>query len=160
MNDYFIQSIKNIVSVHRIINCELEIIKINGDSHFPICDFWPLFMQKIEYEADEQLAFVVLSDEESFQVDSKISLSEIFVTPEIDIRNFIFDRLFDGAHLITFPKLKENFDVLVPRPRTQTKVSVDTPEITLDGTGDNIQSYYRKKTRSMQRKSNEVIGGK
>lgn len=158
MSDYFIQSIKDTVCVHRIINGELEIIKINGDSYFSICDFWPLFKQKVEYEPDEQLSFVVISDREDFEIDSEITVAEKFIESEGDIRNLIFDKFSDSSHLITFPDLKKKIDR--PLSFSKTDLPVENLEVVQDITGEDMQSFYRKKTRAIQRKTNDIKGGK
>tara|TARA_B110000211_G_scaffold130937_1_gene150387 strand:- start:1524 stop:2000 length:477 start_codon:yes stop_codon:yes gene_type:complete len=158
MSDYFIQSIKDTVCVHRIINGELEIIKINGDSYFPTYDFWQLFKQKVEYEPGEQLSFVVITDREGFEIDPEISVAEKFMTPEDDIRHLIFDQLSGKNHLITFPDLKEKIDR--PLPFLETGLPIEELEVAQEPTDNNIQSFYRKQTRAIQRKANDMKGGK
>ncbi|MFT5759818.1 MAG: hypothetical protein ACI9LM_004597 [Alteromonadaceae bacterium] len=158
MSDYFIQSTKNIVRVNRIINGELEAIKINGDLQIPLSEFWPLFKQKIEYEADETLAFIVFTDNETFEMDSEIIIAEKFISTETVLNTFIFEHLTENIHLFTHP----TFDVTINKttPRSSINVQTSEPDLVQEIEGDSLQSFFRKKTREIQRENNKVTGGK
>jgi hypothetical protein len=158
MNDYFIRSISNMVSVNRITNGELEAIRINGDLQLPLSNFWPSFKQKIEYEADERLAFIVLTDDESFEFDTEIIFSEKFTSTKKALRDLIFENTSANTHLITFPKLEVNLNEFRPSPFVE--VQVTEPELEQSIIGDNLQSFFKKQTREMQRENNKVTGGK
>jgi len=160
MNDYFIQSLNNRVSVSRIINAELEVIKIKGEPYSPLSEFWPLFKQKIEYESDEQLAFIVLADDESFAIDSEIMIAEQFVSSSDELEALIFEKSCEGKHLLTYPKVDVNLDKIIANVQTQVQAYEPEPELEQEAEGDNLQSYFRKKTRKIQRENNKVTGGK
>ena len=179
MSDYFIQSTKNTVRVNRIINGELEAIKINGDLQFPLSEFWPLFKQKIEYEVDEILAFIVLTDDENFEIDPAIIISEKFISVETALNSLIFEHLTDNVHLFTYPKFDVTINKTMPNspineqknesllcdallklldePAVQTKIK---SELVQEIERDSLQSFFRKKTREIQRENNKVTGGK
>jgi len=157
-DDYFIQSLNNRVSVSRIINGELEVIKIKGELYSPLSEFWSLFKQKIEYEVDELLAFVVLADDENFTIDSDIIIAEQFVSSPDELEAFIFEKMSGDNHLLTYPKFDVNITKVIAN--TATKVQASEPELEQELGADNLQSYFRKKTRKIQRENNKVTGGK
>jgi len=160
MNDYFIQSFKNRVSVSRIINGELEAIKIKGELYSPLSEFWPLFKQKIEYESDERLAFVVLVDDENFAIDSDIIIAAQFISSPDELENLIFEKMSRGNHLLTYPKFDINIDTLIVSTVINVQACEPEPELEKEVEDDNLQSYFRKKTRKIQRENNKVTGGK
>ena len=105
MNDYCIQAINNMVSVSRIIDGELEPIRIRGEMYLPIADFWPAFKQKVEYEADELLAFIIFSDTENFIVDPEINIADEFITEQFDLQNVVLEYLNGGCLLSFYPHI-------------------------------------------------------
>ncbi len=158
MNDYFIQLTNNIVCVKRIINGELEAIKIKGDLQFPLCDFWLLFKHKIEYEADETLAFIVFTDDKNFEIDSEIIIAKTFVSAEEDLNALIFENLTENIHLVTYPQFELNTENIMP----SSSVEVQPVALALDQEikADSLQSFFRKKTREIKRENKQVTGGK
>lgn len=158
MSNYFIKSIKQQVSVSRIINGELEAIKIRGDLQLDLSKFWLRFKQKIEYEADESLSFIVLSDDENFKIDADIVIAEQFSSSEYELSSLIFDNRTEHQHLITFPSIDINIEDMIPA--TTVNMQEDEPELEPEIEGDSLQSFFRKKTREIHREINKVTGGK
>lgn len=153
MTDYLIQSTKKFVSANRIINGQLEAIKIAGESQFPLAIFWSLFKQKIEYEAGEQLAFVVLSGDESFEFDPEIMIAATFISTTDELSSLIFEYTSENINLITSPPLDINKLISVPSPQ----IALVEPEPELRA--GSLQSYFREKTREIQRENTKVTGG-
>lgn len=160
-NDYFVQSSNKGVRVSRIIKGELEVIRFNGDSAaIPFSDFWAIFKQKIEYESGESLAFIILSDDENFEMDAEIIISEKFISENSELKSLMFEHKRQNNYLITYPTLDINLDEVKFSP--QINLGVDEPELEQEQeiVGGSLQNYFRKQTRSMERKNNKVTGDK
>jgi len=150
MSDYFIQFIDKRVCVSRIKEGEPEPIRINGDFDLPLSEFWELFKTKIEYEADEKLAFIVLSDNENFEIDSGITIAEKFTLAEEDIKAVIFENRVRNHYLMTYPKVDMDFnqsESLLPASVPIRKLDIEQKQ---GADTDSLQSFFRKKTRAMK----------
>lgn len=158
MNDYFIQSKNDVMYVSRIIDGELVPISVNGEIQFLRTEFWPLFKQKIEYDIGEKLAFIVLKDDKKgFDIDPTINLAESFVTKVETLHILIFENRTRNTEVISFPELKIDLESVasysLPGPaEEEPKEKVNEQ--------DNIQNFFRKKTRAIQRENKNVTGGK
>lgn len=158
MSDYFIETKNSNVCVSRIINGELEAIKIDGDIQIALYPFWSLFKEKIEYESGEKLAFIVVADDESFNIDADIAIAERFNATTDDLNALIFERLSAELHLKTYPDLDFNRDEIIPK-RSIVMQTVE-PEPKFEIEGESLQSFFKKKTRDIQREDRKVTGGR
>lgn len=160
MSDYFVETKNSNVCVSRIINGELEAIKIDGDIQIALSDFWPLFKKKIEYEADETLAFIVVADNEYFNIDTEIVIAEHFSATTDELNALIFEHLSAELHLKTYPDLDFNRDEIIPKKSFVMQAVESEPELVLEIEGDSLQSFFKKKTRAIQREDRKVTGGR
>ncbi|MBL0711671.1 MAG: hypothetical protein JJV99_11765 [Colwellia sp.] len=156
MSDYFIKSTNEKVQVSRIINNELEAIKINGELIIALPDFWFLFKEKIEYEIGEQLAFIILTNDETFNVDANITIAEKFITPKHELHTLIVENLTGNSSFTSFPALDINVNEM-----NDAKIfnsALNEPELEMKG--DSLQSFYKKKTKAMQKEYKKDIEGR
>lgn len=160
MSDYFIQSKNDVMYVSRIIDGELVPISSNGEIQFLRTEFWPLFKAKIEYDIGEKLAFIVLNDDKNgFEIDATINIAESFVTKIETLHTLIFENRIRDTEVISYPELKidlesvASYSILEAADEESEKVAIENEE-------DNIQSFFRKKTRAIQRENKNVTGGK
>ncbi|GAB3530068.1 hypothetical protein [Photobacterium alginatilyticum] len=162
MNDYCIQAINNMVSVSRIIDGELEPIRIRGELYLPIADFWPTFKQKVEYEADELLAFIIFSDTENFIVDPEINIADEFITEQFDLQNLVLEYLNGGCLLSFYPhidieNIKQPHRLSVTK---YTKAEENKEIVNNEMTVDSLQAFFRRKTRELLKESYKMEKGK
>lgn len=162
MADFCIQVIKNKVKTARIIDGGLEFIRFSGEEWIEDSGYWDKFKSKIEYVEDEQLAFVIVSDTNSFALDSDIVISDKFTNNERDI-TWIIDG-FDSVnyHIALYPEtalsptIAESINVAVVENKKAQSVEEDQviaeQEVEVPN-GNSLQSYYRKATRDLKRGS-------
>jgi len=156
--DYFIQLKNNLVRVSRVKNGELEAINIKGSLQVPLSDFWAVFKDKIEYEAGDQLTFIVLTDDEGFELDGDIIVAEKFGSTDKELCDLIFEHSLPNIHCFTFPARDFTIDDVKPTPLIEQQ-SVES-ELEVEIVGDSLQSFFRKKTREIERDNKKVTGGK
>ena len=147
IQDYLIQVVDTNVEVSRIINSELEPMIIGGEKALSIDVFWPIFMEKIEYQKGEKLAFVIVSNNDNFELSPAIKIAEEFVTSIEDL-SFLID---------SFKQV--NFDInlypcteLSKEPFITTDTEENPKEDVFEECAPNsIQAFYRNKTKSLKR---------
>lgn len=160
MSDYFIQSKNDIMYVSRIIDGKLVPISINGEIQFLRTEFWALFKEKIEYDSGEELAFIVLKDgKNGFDIDPTINIAEFFVAKAETLHTLIFENRTRNTEVISFPELKIDLESVASYSLLEP-AEEEPKEVEIDNEQDNIQNFFRKKTRAIQRENKNVTGGK
>jgi hypothetical protein len=153
MNSYIIKAINENVSVSQIIDKSLKPIKIDGDFTFPLVGFWDSFKRKIEYEDNEKLCFIVLTDDKHFKLDANIAIAEQFNVSDDELQSLLSELDIDeNLHLSCHPKV--TFDLKkslssrkINKPQEQQAITDTKPELIKP---NSVQSYYRKKTNAIK----------
>lgn len=153
--DFIIEISDNLVRVSRVIDGELEIIRFYGESYLAKDDFWKSFIDKIEYNScNESLAFVVISDEEDFVVDSSIIVSDHFVNDNGDILRIVSDlSISKNVVISSYPRLDIHLVNDRPVKKTDDDYVVKGEDIfesdnVIDA--NSMQAFYRKKTKDFK----------
>jgi len=152
MNSYIIKSINERLSVSHIINEELKPIKIDGDLSFPLRGFWGSFKRKIEYEESEKLCFVILTDDEHFEIDASIAIAEQFNIADDKLQSLLAELdISEKLHLIFYPEV--TFD---SNPDLSNSSNIKAQQQSIEDTSpelirpNSLQNYFRKKTNAIK----------
>ncbi|MEZ9141686.1 MULTISPECIES: hypothetical protein [unclassified Shewanella] len=148
MNDYCIFLANNTVQVSRIVNCELEPIRIRGEVLIPLDDFWGLFKDKVEYEESESLAFMVLADTEDFFIMEDILIADHFSATKEELEKVIFDINKPNYSLNFYPEVDLQQPNLINVKAAMNNVE-DLP-VDITSHEDSLQTFFRKQTRAFQ----------
>ncbi len=150
MSDYSLHVNGDRVKVSRIINGELELIRFGGEVSLPIDGFWSRFKAKIEYEVDEYLAFIVVTDDDSFKIESSINIADQFNTCHEELAWILGELSELGNNIYISPEV----NLTVAKASKTTNKVEQQPKVT-DQTEANeigsLQSFFRKKTREYER---------
>ncbi|EGQ9818814.1 hypothetical protein FV768_23105 [Vibrio parahaemolyticus] len=154
MSDFIIQAKKNRVQANRVIGGELEPILFAGEMAVPQENFWDIFKNKIEYVDNETLALVIISDDQSLQVDSDISISDSFVNSVKEIGWLTEELIFPGAAVASYPQIETPIPYTAPSFSSEASSikAVDTSEMEELSDATSLQAFYRKKTRDYGRR--------
>ncbi|OLQ70158.1 hypothetical protein BIT28_10945 [Photobacterium proteolyticum] len=143
-----------------MIGGELEPIRVRGEVSIPIADFWPIFKQKVEYEADELLSFIIFSDNESFSIDPEINIADEFVSNHSELESLVFEHLTGGCFINTYPHI----DIDIVKQPYRFPVAKDEKEdeelVNNEMATDSLQTFFRRKTRELQKESYQINKGK
>lgn len=155
MSDFYIQVKNNMAKTSRIIDGDLEVVRFAGEEWISVDLYWQQFKNKIEYIANEELAFVIDTDVNSFNVDASISIADKFITSEQDLQWIIngIDTACSQAFL--YPDISTRLKVSSAVKGDQLSVDkkIVKPRIEeVDTANSNVlQNYYRKATRNFKR---------
>ncbi|WP_405632161.1 hypothetical protein [Pseudoalteromonas sp. Ld20] len=155
MADFYIQVKSNMAKTNRIIDGDLEVVRFAGEEWISVNLYWQQFKNKIEYIANEKLAFVIDTDDSSFNVDTSISIADKFITSEQDLQWIIngIDTVWSQAFL--YPDISTRLNVSSAVKNDQLGVDKKTvkPSVEdVDTANSNVlQNYYRKATRNFKR---------
>lgn len=152
MSDFIIQAKKNRVQANRVIGGELEPILFAGEMAVPQENFWDIFKNKIEYVDNETLALVIISDDQSLQVDSDISISDSFVNSVKEIGWLTEELIFPGAAVASYPQIETPIPYTAPSFSSEASSikAVDTSEMEELSDATSLQAFYRKKNQRLR----------
>lgn len=150
MHDFIVQVNKTRVQVGRIIDGELEPVRFSGETIISIENFWNCFKKKVEYTDDEALAFVIISNNESFQIDPNIIISDSFINPNEDIICIVEDLTFNKSVVTSYPEIEFRLNRLnIVNDELESLDVIENSDL-IDG--NTLQAFYRKKTRDYKRR--------
>ena len=143
MNDYCIQVHQGRIAVSRIFNGQLEPIRFRGENWLLAADFWPSFLDKIEYSTDEKIAFLVLSDDESFSIDPAITVAEQFQCTGDELSSIVSMLSGSASVVCTYPEVNLCSSVVARRDQEADEQTLDEPATVVEGS---LQAFFRRKT--------------
>ncbi|MGF1723981.1 hypothetical protein [Photobacterium nomapromontoriensis] len=155
MTDYCLRVVNAHVHASRIIDGELEVIRFGGEASLPINSFWRQFKNKIEYEADEQLAFMIITDQDTFSLDPDIQIADSFMLSPTQLAWLLDDQAGRGQKILMFPEMAICSPGMT-QPQPVVRKAVSTPstdpkymtEFNDEGQVDSLQTFFRKKTKA------------
>ncbi len=116
---------------------ELKVIQNNGEEYTKYNEydsFWKWFKDKIEYE-NEELCFIVSSNDEDFIVDKSINISSNHLLDEAKIKTILIKNQKIAKYFSSYPNTELSFE----------KESEKISEV-YDEDNRSIQNYYIKQT--------------
>ena len=156
MADFYIQIKNNKAQTSRIINGEPEVIRFAGEVWISTDAYWEEFQRKIEYLEHEQLAFIIDSDAQPFEIDSTILISDKFSNNDQDLQWFI-DSIKLASNLpVFYPDISESLNLAktedINYSTFEDKNIEQVAETELDDLNSNsLQNHYRKMTREFKK---------
>ncbi|WP_028116120.1 hypothetical protein [Ferrimonas senticii] len=143
MNDYLITVRNGLAKVARIVDGELEPISFRGIQLVEQAQFWGQFLQKIEYQNNEQLALVLICDDPNFEVDPTIQIAPQFANDASQLAWLIDEQMIAEAQVQLCPEIEL---MLAEVAVTAKSHSMTTDDVECEN--HSIQSYFRKQTRA------------
>lgn len=150
MNDYCIQVQKGRAAVSRIVAGKPEPILFQGETWLESNRLWSLFRDKIEYSEGEQIALLVLSDDESFIVDPTITIAEKFDCTIDEIVRVVNTLSSPSDIVLTYPDIDLRSSAVIKRQQGQgpdASTGNDQGEVTTDS----LQGFFLRKTQEFRR---------
>ncbi|TKF21159.1 hypothetical protein FCV43_12215 [Vibrio genomosp. F6] len=157
MADFCIQVKNNKVKTDRIVDGNLEVIRFSGEVWISDNDYWDKFKTKVEYCENEKLAFVLMSDIDSFEIDSSISISDVFTNSERSIKWIIDSYNCAHLHITLYPDVFDAINIGSGKGSKEDAISTEmefhATQVEQRANPDNnsLQNHYRKVTRGFSR---------
>lgn len=155
MADFYIQVKNNMAKTSRIIDGDLEIIRFAGEEWISVNLYWQQFKNKIEYTTTEKLAFVIDTDDSSFNIDTSISIADKFITSKQDLQWVINGIDIACSQAFLYPNISTRLNVSSAVKNDQLGVDKKTVKPAVEevdaGNSNVLQNYYRKATRNFKR---------
>ncbi len=151
---FLIYEIKNKITLYEYNKNKFNIIKNNGEESTNFSNkelFWKFWKDKVQYQ-DENVGFIILTDEDLFDIPNNIKLTnEIQIATEaieslIEIKNLRY------KNLISYPTgFDMNIDVEFLEDNSLDKI--DEPKEKENTSGD-LREYFLNKTREYKKNRN------
>ncbi len=151
---FLIYEIKNKITLYEYNKNKFNIIKNNGEESTNFSNkelFWEFWKDKVQYQ-DENVGFIILTDEDLFDIPNNIKLTnEIQIATEaieslIEIKNLRY------KNLISYPTgFDMNIDVEFLEDNSLDKI--DEPKEKENTSGD-LREYFLNKTREYKKNRN------
>lgn len=148
---FLIYEIKNKITLYEYNKNKFNIIKNNGEESTNFSNkelFWEFWKDKVQYQ-DENVGFIILTDEDLFDIPNNIKLTnEIQIATEaieslIEIKNLRY------KNLISYPTgFDMNIDVEFLEDNSLDKI--DEPKEKENTSGD-LREYFLNKTREYKK---------
>lgn len=148
MNDYCIQIRRGRVAVSRIVAGKPEAIRFQGETWLASDKLWPRFKDKIEYSEGEQIALLILSDDESFAIDPAITIAEKFDCTNDEIIRIVNTLSSPGDAVLIYPDIDLRSSALIKRQQGADITSGDDMS-TVDQ--KSLQGFFLRKTQEYKR---------
>jgi len=156
MTDFYVESKNGKVRTCRVIEGELENIRFSGELWIDSADFWEQFKRKVEYIESERLAFIVVSDDEAFDIDPDIFIADDFAAEKSELKRLVariaaissFIKLYPNSIEIQRAAVNdkpESFDVIKGDSASEAK------SIGIEGCANGLQAHYLKKTNELKK---------
>ncbi|MDF2154512.1 hypothetical protein [Vibrio sp. CAU 1672] len=156
MSDFLIQIRNKMVQVSRIIDGEIELIRFSGENYTSLESFWDKFKRKIEYVSGEQLAFLVVTDQQQLDIDPDITVAEHFSHSNEDLAWLVGEANYAQSNIYCYPNIELNVQSTVVAEEQPTEdlleeeMDLFSPEECSEV--KSLQAFYRKKTRDYKRR--------
>lgn len=157
MADFCIQVKNNKVKTDRIIDGNLEVIRFSGEVWISDNDYWDKFKKKVEHSEGEKIAFVLISDIDSFEIDASIFISDAFSNSERAIKWIIDSYNCAHLHITLYPDVFDAINIGSVKNskndaiKTEKKPHATQVEQREDPDNNSLQNHYRKVTRGFVR---------
>ncbi len=151
---FLIYEIKNKITLYEYNKNKFNIIKNNGEESTNFSNkelFWEFWKDKVQYQ-DENVGFIILTDEDLFDIPNNIKLTnEIQIATEaieslIEIKNLRY------KNLISYPT-GFDMDIDVEFLEDNSLDKIDEPKEKENTSGD-LREYFLNKTREYKKNRN------
>ena len=151
---FLIYEIKNKITLYEYNKNKFNIIKNNGEESTNFSNkelFWKFWKDKVQYQ-DENVGFIILTDEDLFDIPNNIKLTnEIQIATEaieslIEIKNLRY------KNLISYPT-GFDMDIDVEFLEDNSLDKIDEPKEKENTSGD-LREYFLNKTREYKKNRN------
>ena len=151
---FLIYEIKNKITLYEYNKNKFNIIKNNGEESTNFSNkelFWKFWKDKVQYQ-DENVGFIILTDEDLFDIPNNIKLTnEIQIATEaieslIEIKNLRY------KNLISYPT-GFDMDIDVEFLEDNSLDKIDEPK-EKENTSGELREYFLNKTREYKKNRN------
>ena len=151
---FLIYEIKNKITLYEYNKNKFNIIKNNGveSTNFSNKElFWEFWKDKVQYQ-DENVGFIILTDEDLFDIPNNIKLTNEIQIPTEAIESLIEIKNLRYKNLISYPTgFDMNIDVEFLEDNSLDKI--DEPKEKENTSGD-LREYFLNKTREYKKNRN------
>ena len=156
MTDFYVENKNCKIRTCRVIEGELEDIRFSGELWIDSADFWEQFKLKVEYIENERLAFIIVSDDEAFDVAPDIFIADDFATEKSELNRLLAHIDVSSTSVKLYPNSFEIQRTAVnDKPETLGEIKGDSAKVNQNitiGYGSNgLQAHYRKKTIELKK---------
>lgn len=154
MTDFYVENKNCKIRTCRVIEGELEDVRFSGELWIDSADFWEQFKRKVEYIQNERLAFIVVSDDEEFDVDPDIFIADDFATDKSEL-NRLLARVKASLFFVKFhpnvPELQKFNENTEDHNVLEGSMSCEAKNTSIEGSSNGLQAHYRKKTNELKK---------
>ena len=151
---FLIYEIKNKITLYEYNKNKFNIIKNNGEESTNFSNkelFWKFWKDKVQYQ-DENVGFIILTDEDLFDIPNNIKLTNEIQIPTEAIESLIEIKNLRYKNLISYPTgFDMNIDVEFLEDNSLDKI--DEPKEKENTSGD-LREYFLNKTREYKKNRN------
>ncbi len=151
---FLIYEIKNKITLYEYNKNKFNIIKNNGEESTNFSNkelFWEFWKDKVQYQ-DENVGFIILTDEDLFDIPNNIKLTNEIQIPTEAIESLIEIKNLRYKNLISYPTgFDMNIDVEFLEDNSLDKI--DEPKEKENTSGD-LREYFLNKTREYKKNRN------
>ena len=151
---FLIYEIKNKITLYEYNKNKFNIIKNNGEESTNFSNkelFWEFWKDKVQYQ-DENVGFIILTDEDLFDIPNNIKLTNEIQIPTEAIESLIEIKNLKYKNLISYPTgFDMNIDVEFLEDNSLDKI--DEPKEKENTSGD-LREYFLNKTREYKKNRN------
>ena len=148
---FLIYEIKNKITLYEYNKNKFNIIKNNGEESTNFSNkelFWKFWKDKVQYQ-DENVGFIILTDEDLFDIPNNIKLTNEIQIPTEAIESLIEIKNLRYKNLISYPTgFDMNIDVEFLEDNSLDKI--DEPKEKENTSGD-LREYFLNKTREYKK---------
>ncbi|CAH9057258.1 hypothetical protein PSEHALCIP103_01620 [Pseudoalteromonas haloplanktis] len=156
MTDFYVENKNCKIRTCRVIEGELEDIRFSGELWIDSTDFWEQFKRKVEYIENERLAFIIVSDDEVFDVDPSIFIADDFATEKSELNRLLSYIDVSSTLVKLYPNSFEIQKTAVNDKPEALAVLLDdsaseAPNTSIVYSSKGLQAHYRKKTNELKK---------
>ncbi|WP_289097233.1 hypothetical protein [uncultured Pseudoalteromonas sp.] len=156
MTDFYVENKNCKIRTCRVIKGELEDIRFSGELWIDSADYWEQFKRKVEYIENERLAFIIVSDDEAFDVDPDICIAADFATGKSELNRLLAQIDAISSFIKLYPNLSEILTTaLSDKPEALDVMEDDSTSearsTAIEGCSNGLQAHYLKKTNELKK---------
>lgn len=156
MTDFYVENKNCKIRTCRVIEGELEDVRFSGELWIDSADFWEQFKRKVEYIQNERLAFIVVSDDEEFDVDPSIFIADDFATGKSELNRLLAHigaisssiKLYPNSFEIQRTAINDKAEALGVLLDDSASEALNT---SIEYSSKGLQAHYRKKTNELKK---------
>jgi len=142
---FLIYEIKNKITLYEYNKNKFNIIKNNGEESTNFSNkelFWEFWKDKVQYQ-DENVGFIILTDEDLFDIPNNIKLTNEIQIPTEAIESLIEIKNLRYKNLISYPT---GFDKNIDVEFLENSSSENIDKSIEENNSGRLREYFVKKT--------------